>query len=550
MKPAALHAWVCATKSEMRDCRAHVWFPLSTAIRQAPAVKTQGLRHEMGTGDCDPPNAGSSDSLVTFELSRQSSPLSRTAQITAGTRLPCARDTAAEVSNRRCSYPRTATSSAQIEAAVKLSRTMALPFLTAYDPPATSEGTLDPMGLYQIADQLATRLVPAVRERMQRVRFLTAVAIGSLVSDGMDGDPARPDSAPSLVWEWLVVEALVRTMSEHPDVWGIPGTLVARRALAQHGYLDSRSYLKTPRIFGFHGVYKRLATHSGLVDVHMSIKADGEQLVHDWARDSERGGLAGEQRLVRKWRAALERSLDHSLPRTRPAWGQDDWRELAEALAPWAARKHEKRKLRHLLLADGDRSLGALPEIWRLQDRFNGDNYREEMLHDELERAVPIYATLLEAIRSYERFCRGSQDAFDILLAEAQTVDGRGYVITAIARDEDFTASVHDLSARYGKARESLVNVDPAFQNLFDERFAAFAEPMSAADVAVALCDHHEAVQKGKSAEGKRPWFDRLSRDRLYVRHRYRQPRKSARSTDYIHDYRGAPIRRFYRDLV
>jgi len=30
-----------------------------------------------------------------------------------------------------------------------------LPFLTAYDPPGTSEGTLDPLGLYQIADQLA-----------------------------------------------------------------------------------------------------------------------------------------------------------------------------------------------------------------------------------------------------------------------------------------------------------------------------------------------------------------------------------------------------------
>ena len=48
----------------------------------------------------------------------------------------------------------------------------ALPFLTSYDPSATSEGTLDPLGLYQIADQLAVQLVPAVRERMQRIRFL------------------------------------------------------------------------------------------------------------------------------------------------------------------------------------------------------------------------------------------------------------------------------------------------------------------------------------------------------------------------------------------
>ena len=32
------------------------------------------------------------------------------------------------------------------------------PFLTAADPAATSEGTLDPLGLYQISDQLAPGL--------------------------------------------------------------------------------------------------------------------------------------------------------------------------------------------------------------------------------------------------------------------------------------------------------------------------------------------------------------------------------------------------------
>lgn len=78
---------------------------------------------------------------------------------------------------------------------------LSLPFLTAYDPPGTSEGNLDPMGLYQIADQLATLLVPAVRERMQRVRFLSAMAVGTLVTEGLDADPRLPDSAPFFAWE-------------------------------------------------------------------------------------------------------------------------------------------------------------------------------------------------------------------------------------------------------------------------------------------------------------------------------------------------------------
>jgi hypothetical protein len=103
-------------------------------------------------------------------------------------------------------------------AAKEASAVLAVPFLTTYDPPGASEGTLDPLGLYQIADQLATRLVPAVRERMQRIRFLTAMAIGGLVTEGLDGGPDQAEPQPFLVWEWLVVEAIVRTLGDDPDV--------------------------------------------------------------------------------------------------------------------------------------------------------------------------------------------------------------------------------------------------------------------------------------------------------------------------------------------
>ena len=56
-----------------------------------------------------------------------------------------------------------------------------IPFMTKYDPPGASEGTLDPLGLYLLADQLATKLVPAVRERTIRIRFLTAWGTGTLL---------------------------------------------------------------------------------------------------------------------------------------------------------------------------------------------------------------------------------------------------------------------------------------------------------------------------------------------------------------------------------
>jgi hypothetical protein len=183
----------------------------------------------------------------------------------------------------------------------------ALPFLTSYDPSATSEGTLDPLGLYQIADQLAVQLVPGVRERMQRIRFLTAMAVGALVTEGLDDNPEVRDASPYLVWEWLVVEALMRTKGEDPGLWGIPGTLVARRALKQHGYLDARSYLKTPRIFGFHGVYKRLAIRLRLVDVHLNVAPNTEKLVDAWARSIGLRDLNEAKSLLARWTAKIWR---------------------------------------------------------------------------------------------------------------------------------------------------------------------------------------------------------------------------------------------------
>src|SRR5947208_7095960 len=114
--------------------------------------------------------------------------------------------------------------------------TITLPSLTSYAPPGSSEGSLDPLGLYQIADQLAVQLVPAVRERMQRIRFLTAIAVGTVVNEGLEDDPRNRDASPYLVWEWLITEAFVRSKIDEISTRGAPGTLVAKRAVVQHGY--------------------------------------------------------------------------------------------------------------------------------------------------------------------------------------------------------------------------------------------------------------------------------------------------------------------------
>ena len=281
------------------------------------------------------------------------------------------------------------------------------PFLTTYDPLGTSEGSLDPLGLYQIADQLAIQLVPAVRERMQRIRFLTTMAVGALVIEDLESDPRHRDASPYLVWEWLVVEALTRNMADTGSVRGVPGTGVTRTALAQHGYVDGRSYLKTPRVFGFHGVYKRLAVRLELVDVHLGPGPNAERLVDAWAQGQGLKGVVDAKPLLERWRGAVRRSLNHTPPRTNARWNTSEWREFARAFAPNAARVKEKELLSKLLLSSDDRQLGALPELWQLQAEFGDEALREEKLHADLQQHAPAFGALVEAIRTYESFARG-----------------------------------------------------------------------------------------------------------------------------------------------
>ena len=50
-----------------------------------------------------------------------------------------------------------------------------LPHLSEHDPREISEGTIDPLGLYSIADALGTKLAPGIRERGELIFITTPV---------------------------------------------------------------------------------------------------------------------------------------------------------------------------------------------------------------------------------------------------------------------------------------------------------------------------------------------------------------------------------------
>ena len=134
-----------------------------------------------------------------------------------------------------------------------------LPYLSTYDPATSSEGSLDPLGLYLIADRLATKLVPGVRERMSHPRYLTAMAVGahicSPIREEYDIDGVTPAYQ---VYEWHIVEGFVsKYLRDAPDqIQGLPGIQKGAEAFQNNLPLRHNRYLKTPNVFGFHGVYR------------------------------------------------------------------------------------------------------------------------------------------------------------------------------------------------------------------------------------------------------------------------------------------------------
>ena len=146
---------------------------------------------------------------------------------------------------------------------------LTLPFLSESDPEQSGEGSLDPLRLVPIADGLAEEILPGVTNRMSRIRFLTAIAVSSAVSAGLEDLPPRDGvTTPYLAFEWHLVEAIARRRYGLPNsaTRSVPGMSKARAVLAGGARLNASTYLKTPKVFGFVGIYKRLASQLGLVD--------------------------------------------------------------------------------------------------------------------------------------------------------------------------------------------------------------------------------------------------------------------------------------------
>lgn len=435
---------------------------------------------------------------------------------------------------------------------------MFAPLLSEYDPKDSGEGAIDPLGMYAIGDALAVRLAPGVRERQSHPRFLTVMAVSHAVCSGFEDDRIAKDgiSEPWQVFEWYVVEGLVRSSGTSGRQGGVPGTEKVAVAVRAGVPVSASSYLKIPRTFGFHGVYRTLARELRVETLNHLGEA-GFEILAAW---SEERNLRG----FNDWsggtgstlRTALFKAVDEGLSKGHTCrsavW--EGWKFMAEHLAPDDIGKKEGKAIVRALLGDTG---GFRKNVMKflvssegravLSDALAEGFLSEKKFHKGLRRCADgELRDLLDVIRVYEQFSRLLQDAFDDCLYEMSRNKRRlsfrdlcscKGVMPASERVPDLYVRLLNMLAPYGLSMR------------LQEMFEDLSDRLPAQDWTVALLEHHRLIQKRKPPNGKAPWFERFDDGSYLVRRGYLRDKPGLHKDEYVHDYRTKPLWSFARDL-
>ena len=132
--------------------------------------------------------------------------------------------------------------------------------------------------------------------RRTHPRFLTATAVSLAVCGEFDEETLASDrsSEPWLVLEWYLVEGLVRSSPSPDETRGLPGSQKAAKAKDENVPLSAKRYLKSPSIFGFHGIYRLLARTLGVeIKSGGSLGDAGAELLSVWSKEQGLDGFIG-----------------------------------------------------------------------------------------------------------------------------------------------------------------------------------------------------------------------------------------------------------------
>lgn len=431
----------------------------------------------------------------------------------------------------------------------------AVPELTEADPVVAGEGSLDPLGLGPIGDRLAELLLPGITNRMRRPRFLTAMAVGAIATDGLELlAPVDGRSTPSICFEWLLLEAFERRrrLGIAPDeLQGVPGSAKVAVAIAKGERLSLGNYLKTANVFGFTGVLMPLARSTHLLDRDRRAAERAADLVSIWQQEQKRDGFVEGARSTDggKFRRAINEGVRQSLlaGRCEVKPGSSLFGDLAQTLRPSGAGDAERTWLSRALLDPSDETRQEIGLLVQAAPSDLGDRGLVELIRP---RASALLGQRLDAVVAYEAVARRLESVLDEW--QFRSTQWRSKPVTAgdVATREVVQAAAASLPDAIAAGRESIATVDPLLAADFDRLTSAFEGRTAQAALAEAVMHHHEQIQSAKPPNGKRPWFEPVDSG-FVVRNLYRREDEPSGSFDrFNRQYRLAAFRNMLQELM
>ena len=427
------------------------------------------------------------------------------------------------------------------------------PVSSVFDPIAQSDVSIDPLGLAIVYERLADRMLPGMTVRMRRPRFLTVMAVGACICAEYGPDDVAADGVtpPYLVFEWWIVEAYARASDLLADSEQIPGIRKVRRAHAAGRPVDAPAYLKTASVFGFTGIFRRLARRAQLITENNLLDEAGHRLVELWADEQGLNGFrGGELGPGSDFRSDLTRAVEEGMRngRTGPRPGRFA-ESIATHLDPSRLARRERTFLRDLIVERVGESDEVRFITTALAKRAEALTFAEEadFLRSIRTTAPTGLAETLNAIEAYEEFCRPLTDAFNWLRYLASSNPQAGVTTKEFLEN----APVDQLRLRLKSAIDEAAQ-DEILAQLWPERsevFSRLQEIRSPSDLLPALISHHREVQRNKPPDGKRAWVEDSSHGRMLIRAAYRLEEPPADDLPYVHEYRCPTLSRFLADL-
>lgn len=433
---------------------------------------------------------------------------------------------------------------------------MLIPFRSLPDPEVQGEGSIDPLGLATFADRLADWIMPGMTARMWRPRFLTAIAAASVVVEPFADVLAKDGTTPPwLIFEWYYVEPMARLPEEDISGQRIPGINKARDALRDKVPMNPRRYLKTPKVFGFHGVYKTLATNTKVVDSRLMLNENGNHLLKIWEEEQGLSGFRDVEktegdgpRLRRAFQDAIKFSLQTCQTEKAASWSGSEL--ILSHLAPHQIGNSERKFLWDLVVDRGADLRGEMFTVLcdeALLKTFSEQQSEGLLLKALLPRVSEGLRRRLDAIEAYESFCRPLHESFDRLQFLSSACMPGLIKADDFQKDSRVSEIAGGLRSSISNARQSLAG--SPIQNGFEGVAQKFETVHSGRDLFHALSEHHAAIQDGKPPEGKRSWFESTADGGLIVRPPYRINKNPPRREKYVHPYRMFAAASFIQDL-